>query len=100
MAGRQQERFDTTLAIRLEHGEGVVRNVSATGMYFVTDVPLEKGAAVTFTLLFADRPGGALTMKGLARVVRVEPREGKHGVGASLASFQFLRQGRTTDDVR
>ena len=74
-----------------------MRNVSATGMYFVTDVALREGAPVSFTLHFAAHPGGGLVLKGMARVVRVEPREGRNGVGAELTSFMFLRAGRKTD---
>jgi hypothetical protein len=97
LAGRLEERFDTTLAIRLEHGEGVVRNVSASGMYFITDIALEEGAPVTFKLHFAGHPGGTLMLQGRARVVRIEPRDGKHGVGAAVMSFEFVRAGRKTD---
>ena len=97
MAGRLEERFDTTLAIRLEHGEGVVRNVSATGIYFVTDIALERGKTVAFTMQFPARPGGPLLLKGFARVIRVEPCDGKHGVGAAVASFEFVRAGEKNE---
>jgi hypothetical protein len=93
LAGRRDERFDSTLAIRLGNGDGVLRNVSASGMYFVTDMQLQQEQAVTFTLEFADYPGGPLQVSGTARVVRIEPREGRSGVGAEISNFKFSRIG-------
>lgn len=91
VAGRQEERFDTTLAVRLEHGSGLVRNVSANGIYFVTDVALEQGAAVRFTLEFADFPGGPIRVNCAARIVRVEEQGARKGVAAAISSFEFHR---------
>ena len=46
--GRKDERFDTTLPVKLERGRGVARNVSATG---ISDL----GPLVNLTvLLFVD----------------------------------------------
>lgn len=92
---RQEQRFDTTLVVRLEHGEGIVRNVSANGIYFVTDVALEEGATLKFTLEFRDLPGGPLQAICDARVVRVERREAKKGVAATISSFEFRRVSRS-----
>jgi len=91
MAGRRDERFETTLPLRLGQGEGVARNVSANGIYFVTDVALEPGAPVKFTLDFQNFAGGPVRVNCMARVVRVEQREEKNGVAASISSFEFVR---------
>lgn len=91
VAGRRENRFETTLALRLEHGEGIVRNVSANGIYFVTDVALEEGARVSFTLEFANFPGGAIQVNCIARIVRVEQQGAKKGVAATINSFEFRR---------
>lgn len=98
VAGRREERFDTTLAVRLEQGGGVARNVSANGIYFITDIVLQKGEPVRFSLDFAGQPGGALIVKCLARVVRVEPCDGKLGVAAAISDFEFLRVGGKKDE--
>lgn len=89
--GRQEERFDTTLAVRLEQGGGVTRNVSANGIYFLTDVALQAGATVTFALDFQNFPGGPLQVNCIARIVRTEERDGKKGVAAAIQSFEFHR---------
>lgn len=89
--GRKEERFTTELPIKIEGGEGVVRNVSANGIYFVTDVALKEGQPVKFTLEFLDFPSGPLAVNCLARIVRVEEQGTGQGVGASISSFEFRR---------
>jgi hypothetical protein len=91
MPGRQEERFDTTLAVRLERGSAVTRNVSANGIYFTTDVAIEAGATVSFALDFQSFPGGPLQVNCIARVVRIEEQDGKKGVAAAIQSFEFQR---------
>jgi PilZ domain-containing protein len=95
---RREERFDTSMPVQLMRGSGVARNVSATGIYFVTDVALTEGAPVSFTLDFNDYPGGPLRVKCAATVVRVEQRNGKVGVAALIGSFEFLRVGSNSDE--
>lgn len=90
-AGRRDERFDSTQALRLEQGEGVVRNVSANGIYFVTDVALNNGAAVKFTVEFRNFPGEPIQVDCDARIVRVDEQGGKRGVAARIDSFEFFR---------
>lgn len=95
VAGRQEERFDTTLAVRLEQGGAVARNVSANGIYFLTDVAVEAGATVQFTLDFLHFPGGPIQVNCVARVVRVEQQGAQKGVAAAIQSFEFHRLPRT-----
>ena len=54
--GRQQERFAAELKLTLEDGYGMLRNVSASGVYFVTDVALREGQPVTFRIEFRRIP--------------------------------------------
>lgn len=91
VAGRQEERFDTTLAVRLEQGGGIARNVSATGIYFVTDVAFEVGARVKLALDFQNFPGGPIQVNCVAQIVRIEAQGEKNGVGAAIQSFEFHR---------
>jgi hypothetical protein len=91
MAGRREERFLTELRVRLEGGFGLARNVSAGGIYFVTDVALQVGQPVTFTLDFEAFPSGPIAVNCTARVVRVEERGSTRGVGAAISTFEFYR---------
>lgn len=93
--GRKEERFDATLPVKLERGGGVARNVSATGIYFITDRALKAGATVTFALDFQDFPGGPIQVNCIARVVRIERQDAKKkGVAAAIQSFEFHRLPR------
>jgi hypothetical protein len=89
--GRLEERFATSMPVRLERGGAVTRDVSASGIYFVTDVPFEAGASVKFALDFQDFPGGPIQVNCIARVVRIEEHGEKKGVGAAIHSFEFHR---------
>jgi hypothetical protein len=89
--GRKEERFQIELPIRLEGGEGVARDVSASGIYFLTDAALEVGQTVKFMLEFANFPGGPIAVNCVARVVRLEEKGTGRGVGASISSFEFRR---------
>jgi hypothetical protein len=92
MHGRKEERFDSELAIMLDGGGiAVARNVSASGVYFVTDVALEAAQLVRFSLEFLDFPSGPIVVKCSARIVRVEERGVGRGVAASISSFEFRR---------
>ena len=92
MASRKEERVVTDLRVRLEGGEGRVHNVSASGIYFVTEVPLTVGQPVDLKLEFHDLPSGALEVTCTARVVRIEPHgDAARGVAAAISSFEFRR---------
>lgn len=91
MPGRKDERFGTELTVRLEGGEGVVRNVSASGIYFVTDVALKQGQPVRFTLDFRNFPSGPISVNCIARIVRVEEQGTSNGVAAAISSLEFRR---------
>lgn len=91
VSGRQEERFDAALAVKLEQGSAVTRNVSANGIYFLTDVALEMGATVTLALDFQNFPGGPLHVNCIARIVRIEEQGGQKGVAATIQSFEFQR---------
>ncbi len=93
MAGRKEERVPTELPVRLEGGEGTARNVSASGIYFLTDVPLREGQQVELTLEFSDFPSGPLEVTCDARVVRIEEQGASKGIAATISSFEFRRIG-------
>jgi hypothetical protein len=71
------------------------QNVSARGVFFYSDQPLDLGARVDITLTFP--PHVTLTdsvrVRFSAQVIRVErsPEIGRIGVAASIDSYEFLR---------
>ena len=91
MPERKEERFETDLAIRFEGGEGVAHNVSANGIYFTTDAAFRVGQPVKLTFEFSNSLGGPIAANCVARVVRLEERGVRQGVGASIGSFEMRR---------
>ena len=103
MAGRKDERFAADLTVRFEGGEGAVRNVSASGIYFVTDAALEEGQPVMFSLDYRDFPSGPVSVNCVARIVRVEEQGARKGIAAAISSFEFRRipvAGKSSDDKK
>ena len=98
MPGRLEERFQSIMRIELDSGSGETRNVSASGIYFVTDVPLEQGLPLRFTLRFKRASGGPFLLVGEARVVRVERVGSEFGVGAAISHYELQRDGTQQDD--
>jgi hypothetical protein len=94
---RRDERFESDLTIKLDQGEGVLRNVSASGIYFVTEVDLEPGGPVSFSLEFNAGQTGAIAARCIARIVRVEQQGSLKGVAASFDSIEFHRIPTTPD---
>jgi hypothetical protein len=103
VAGRKEERFAADLTVRFEGGEGAVRNVSASGIYFVTDAALEIGQPVMFSLDYGDFPTGPVSVNCVARIVRVEEQGARKGIAAAISSFEFRRipvHGRSSEDKK
>ena len=94
MEQRKHERYSADLTIRLDRGKGVVHNVSAGGIYFITDVRLKIGQELTFQLEFPHAPGGSIAATCTARIVRTEIKSTQYGIGASISAFEFRRLPR------
>ena len=90
--GRLEERFESVMPIELDRGSGETRNVSASGIYFVTDAMLSVGMPVKFTLVFKQASAGPFLLRGEARVVRLEQLDGSGvGVGAEISHYELER---------
>jgi hypothetical protein len=89
---RRDERFETDLNFELDQAGGNLRNVSAGGVFFLTELDLQPGQRITFRLRFAGTQNATIVARCVARVTRVEQREGVKGVGAELAEMEFRRK--------
>ena len=98
LPGRREPRFESDLAVELQAGSARARNVSASGIYLETSVPLRKGTHLRFTVQFAPVEGAPLRMDCRARVVRVERLVGRFGVGATIEHFSFARERKVADE--
>src|SRR5690349_14751443 len=91
VAGREAVRVAAALRVTFAAGQGVTRNVSASGIYFVTETVFVVGQAIKLHIEFADLPGGLLAVTCNGRVVRVEKQGAVRGVAAAIADFEFRR---------
>ncbi|HEV8676153.1 MAG TPA: PilZ domain-containing protein [Methylomirabilota bacterium] len=82
---RQSARFPVAGTIRTEKGAGIARDVSTTGLFFETDEPYTVGESVSLSLVL-ERPYSAVPVRlqGTGRVVRVEQRGRKTGIGVAV----------------
>jgi len=95
MGARRDERFESDVRISLVQGDGVMRNVSASGVYFETPAQLKPGETLRFTIEFSGEQIGAVLAHCEARVVRVEARGALNGIGAAFDSIEFYRAALT-----
>lgn len=96
---REGERIEVEVPVRLEHGQGVSRNVSTSGIYFVTDLSFAEGDVLRFTMAFHYAiPGRRMNLDCQAKVMRVEPLGDQVGVAARIVDFTWApidgRDGR------
>lgn len=88
---RAAARFDTALEVDVEGLTAKTRNISASGVYFETDVDLPIGSVLNLSVQFTH--GGRnhwLTCEG--KVVRVTSADGRHGVAAQLLTPFFAAE--------
>jgi len=80
---RSEERVSATRPVRLERGTGITRNVSASGVFFETNVDYAPGSEISFAIEL-DGPQGKMMFRCKGQIVRVEHRDGKVGVAAKI----------------
>jgi hypothetical protein len=97
---RAARRFSMALPmkVRFSAGEGVIekqgetRDVSFRGLYFVIEASPETGSSIEFVLTLPQQItlAGDVLIRCYARVLRVEPRDGRRGVAARIERYEFL----------
>lgn len=85
---RAAARFDTALAVDVAGLKAEARNISATGVYFETDVDLPLGSLVSMNVQFT-HGGRKHSVACEGKVVRVTHEDGHHGIGAQLLTPFF-----------
>jgi hypothetical protein len=76
--------MSATRPVRLDRGTGVTRNISASGIFFETDVDFAPGSAITFSIELSGPQGEKLMLKSRGENVRLEIRGDKMGVAAKI----------------
>ncbi|WP_114971855.1 PilZ domain-containing protein [Rhodoferax ferrireducens] len=87
--GRGADRFDTELPVEIGGVQGLTRNISATGIYFETEMTQDPGSHVHFSVeVHVHGQRQKLACDG--EVVRINRKHGVLGVAAKLMSSFFL----------
>jgi PilZ domain len=100
MERRAARRFSMLLPVKVRYptGEGVTeksgetRDVSFRGLYFTIEAAVEAGSSIEFVLTLPQQItlAGDVHIRCYARVLRVEPNDGRRGVAARIERYEFL----------
>ena len=86
---RREERMVSTRPVRLDRGTGVTRNISASGVFFETNVDYATGNEISFAIELDGPQGEKLMLRCRGEIVRVEYRDGKVGVAAKIVASKL-----------
>jgi hypothetical protein len=87
---RIEPREQVTLSLQLiGGGNGVTRDISASGLYFETDSEQQVGSLIDFEIEL-DTPGGPMKFKAQGQIVRIEPQGGRIGAGVKLLASRLV----------
>ena len=81
--------MSATRPVRLDRGTGVTRNVSASGVYFETNLDYAAGSKISFAIELDGPHGKKLMLRCHGEIVRVERRDGKVGVAATIVASKL-----------
>lgn len=91
---RTEERVSIAINLNLEGGglngceTGCTRDISESGIYFVTNMELTLGSLIEFTLEY-DTPTGLMALKGNGRILRIDYFVDRVGGAARIIDAQF-----------
>jgi len=82
---RREERIQLEAPVILANGGGISRDMSNSGIYFLTEQNLTQSGALNFSVkLEYACPGKPVTLVCRGEVLRVESAGEKYGVAASI----------------
>jgi hypothetical protein len=96
MHGRRAVRFETALPVEIGNVHGLARNISATGIYFEIDTAPALGSHVYFAVELTVR-GEKLKLVCDGQVLRVDQKDGVHGIAAKFADSFFSNPAEIVD---
>ena len=81
---RKEERVRAALRVDLGNNlSGCTRDVSASGIFFETEVSYAQGSPIDFAIDL-DTPGGKIKLNCHGEIVRVERRDARVGVAVRI----------------
>jgi len=90
MEKRRESRMSTRRPVKLGHARGVTRNVSASGVFFETDVPHVVGNEISFSIELIGPQGEKLVLNCRGEIVRVEVAGDKVGLAIRTRTSKLL----------
>ena len=97
---RAARRFSMSLPVKVrfaaENGvteqPGETRDVSFRGLYFLIEASVQTNSPIEFVLTLPQQItlAGDVHIRCYARVLRVEPKNGRRGVAAQIDRYEFL----------
>ncbi|HUA00960.1 MAG TPA: PilZ domain-containing protein [Candidatus Aquilonibacter sp.] len=97
---RAARRFSMMLPVKVRFSagedlvekQGETRDVSFRGLYFLVEASPETGSSIEFVLTLPQQItlAGDVHIRCYARVLRVEPHNGRRGVAARIERYEFL----------
>lgn len=85
--------------MKFEGGQGLTRDISASGTFFTTEWPFRVGNPIRFALVLEHaEPGRRQEVTCEGTVVRVEPGLGEHGVAVSINSYDLGQLAERSGD--
>jgi PilZ domain-containing protein len=86
---RRMPRYPVRLSVETEQGEGLTRDISASGVYFETAELYLAGSPIRFTLVLEYAGPAPIRLSCVGEVLRVEPLGDSFGVAASITSHRI-----------
>lgn len=88
---RSSQRIQLEVPVCIGETRAVTRDVSWSGIYFLTDRSFAEGGDLTFSLdLTYALPGKPIRLDCQGEVIRVEKLGEQFGVAARINNFQYL----------
>ena len=88
---RESTRHLIELPVKFGRGTGVSRDISFTGIYFITKELLEPGEPIKFAFeLEYAIPGKSLQLDCYGHVLRVEQKGNTYGIAAKIEEVTYL----------
>ena len=88
---RHEDRIPIEVPVALEAGAGLSRDISRSGIYFLTGEAMVPGSMVRFSIeLDHIRAGKPLRLDCQGQVLRIEQASDKYGVAASISEFWYV----------
>ena len=88
---RASQRIQVEVPVYIGQEKAVTRDISWSGIYFLTDQSFVEGGALSFSLdLTYALPGKPIKLDCQGEVIRVEQRGEKFGIAAKINNFQYL----------